>query len=55
MGIAAATTLSVATSFASGSVIVALIELSFLCMCPLLFRFILHKNKNDLEKPSMNG
>jgi hypothetical protein len=42
MGIAAATTLSVATSFASGSVIVALIELAFFCMCPLLFRFILH-------------
>jgi hypothetical protein len=55
MGVAAATTLSVATSYASGSVIVALIELSFFCMCPMLFRFILHYNRKDLEKPSMNG
>jgi hypothetical protein len=55
MGIAAATTLSVATTYASGSVVVALVELTFFCVCPLLFRFILHRNQHDLIKPSMHG
>ncbi len=55
MGIAAATTLSVATSYASGSVVVALVELIVFCLCTVLFRFILHKNKDNLARPSMHG
>jgi hypothetical protein len=55
MGIAAATTLSVATSFATGSVIVALIELAVFCLCTVLFRIILYKNKDNLVRPSMHG
>ena len=55
MGFAAATTISIATNFATGSVIIALIELAFFCVCPILFRYILHRNRLDLEKPSMRG
>lgn len=55
MSIAAATTLSVATNYATGSAIVAIIELAFFCLCPVLFRYILHRNQDNLEKPSMHA
>jgi hypothetical protein len=55
MGVAAVTTISTAASFASGSAVAALVELSIFCICPFLFRYILYKNKINLAKPSMHG
>ena len=55
MSVAAATTLSVTASYASGSAIFAIIELIIFCLCPILFRVILHRQRENLAQPSMYG